>query len=108
MKVKFKNGVVKSCTAPTEQKVFRNVDGVMVGVGWLLNFRIAGGMTSDEVDNVLTLDNITSLEFLAETENGEDKTIFVLDGYDKITSSVIRHTEDTTSTSVEIQLSKGL
>ena len=108
MKVKFANGVVKPCTTPTEQKVFRNIDGVMVGVGWLLNLRLMGATTSQEVDEVLTASNITSLEFLAETENGEDKTIFVLDGYDKITSSVIRHTEDTTSTSVEIQLSKGI
>ena len=104
MKVKFANGVVKSCTTPTEQTVFRNIDGVTLGVGWLLNFRLMGSTTSQEVDEVLAASNITPLEFLSE----EDKTIFVLDGYDKITSSVIRHTEDTTSTSVEIQLSKGI
>ena len=104
MKIKFANGVVKPCTTPTEQKIFRNIDGAIVGVGWLLNLRLMGATTSQEVDEVLTESNIATLEFLSE----EDKTIFVLDGYDKITSSVIRHTEDTTSTSVEIQLSKGV
>jgi hypothetical protein len=41
-------------------------------------------------------------------ENGEDKLLFTLEGYEKVTSSVIRHAEDIASTTVEIQLTKGL
>ena len=105
MKVKFANGVIKKCIAPTEQKVFKTVDGTS---GWILNLRLVGGMTSTELDNLSSLENIAPLEFLTETENGEDKVLFTLDSYEKITSSVIRHAEDTESTTVEIQLTKGL
>lgn len=104
MKVKFANGAIKECAAPTEQKAFRTVGGN----GWILNLRLMGEITSTELDELITTENITSLEFLSETDKGEDKTIFTLDGYEKITSSTIRHAEDTTSTSVEIQLTKGL
>jgi hypothetical protein len=105
MKVKFANGVVKNCIAPTEQKVFKTVGGTS---GWILNLRLIGKFTSTELDNLIALENIVSLEFLSETENGEDKLLFTLDGYEKVTSSVIRHAEDIASTTVEIQLTKGL
>ena len=105
MKVKFANGVVKGCNAPTEQKIFRTASGEN---GWILQLRLIGEITSTELDEILTNENIKSLEFLSETESGEDKTIFTLDGYEKITSSTIRHAEDTTSTSVDIQLTKGI
>ncbi len=104
MKVKFANGVVKECSAPTEQKAFRTVGGN----GWILNLRLIGGITSAELDELITTENIASLEFLSVPEDGEAKTIFTLDGYEKITSSTIRHAEDTASTSVDIQLTKGL
>lgn len=105
MKVKFANGAVKECSAPTEQKIFKTANGES---GWMLQLRLLGEITSTELDNLVTVENIKPLEFLAETESGEDKTIFTLDGYGKITSSTIRHAEDTKSTSVEIQLTKGL
>ena len=104
MKVKFANGAIKECAAPTEQKAFRTVGGN----GWILNLRLMGGITSAELDELLTVENIASLEFLSVPEEGEAKTIFILDGYDKISSSTIRHAEDTTATTVEIQLTKGL
>lgn len=107
MKVKFANGVVKECTSPTEQKIFKNNNGELVSVGWLLMLRLTGVITSTEIDNLLTPDNVTSLEFLTETENGEDKKLFNLDGYCKITSSTIRHSEDTNGAYAEIQLTKG-
>lgn len=101
MKVRFKDGVVKDCTAPTEQKIFKSVDGK---TGWMLMLRLIGEITSTELDNILTTDNIATLEFFSE----DNIPLFTLDGYDKITSSTIRHSEDTTSTSVEIQLTKGV
>ena len=105
MKVKFANGVVKGCSSPTEQKIFKSNSGVS---GWALSLRLIGKITSTELDEILTVENIASLEFLTEDENGENKTIFTLNGYDKITSSIIRHAEETTSTTVDIQVSKGV
>ena len=105
MKIKFANGVVKECTSPTEQKVFKTNTGVD---GWILHLRLMGEITSGELDELVTVENIAPLEFLTTTESGEDKTAFTLDGYEKITSSTIRHAEDTASTSAEIQLTKGL
>ena len=105
MKVKFPNGAIKECSAPTEQKIFKTNSNES---GWILQLRLIGEITSTELDNLITIENIATLEFLSENENGEDKTIFTLDGYKKITSSTIRHSEDTTSTSVDIQLTKGV
>ena len=104
MKVKFANGIVKSCAAPTEQKVFKSG----MGAGWILILKIVGEITSTELDSVITAENIASLDFLPETDNGEDKTLFTLSGYEKVTSSTIRHAEDITTTYAEIQLTKGI
>ena len=105
MKVKFANGVVKDCTAPVEQKVFK---AAMGGVGWMLLLRLTGAITSTELDAILTEDNVKSLKFSTVADNGEDAFLFTLDGYEKITSSIIRHSEDTTATHTEIQLTKGV
>ena len=108
MKVKFANGVVKECTAPTEQKIFKTVGGATVGAGWVLVLRLTGNTTSSELDDVLTAENVSTLEFMAEDETGFRKTLFSLSGYDKITSSTIRHSEDVAATYTEIQMSKGV
>lgn len=108
MKVKFANGVVKECTAPTEQKIFKTVGGETVGMGWVLILKLSGNITSSEIDEILTPENVGSLEFSAENEKGEDTKLFSLGGYSKITSSTIRHAEDTASTYAEIQMSKGV
>lgn len=105
MKVKFANGVTKKCASPTEQKIFRGNNGED---GWVLHLRLMGGITSEELDELLTTENITTLEFSAMTDTEEDKLAFTLDGYNKITSSTIRHAEDIESTTAEIQLTKGL
>ena len=105
MKVKFANGVVRECNAPTEQKVFKTASGEQ---GWILQLRLIGEITSNDVDAMLTTDNIGHLEFLTVEENGDEKKLFELDGYNKITSSTIRHSEDTNATSVDIQLTKGI
>lgn len=107
MKIKFTNGVVKECTAPTEQKLFKNVEGETVSAGWVLIFRIIGNITSSELDSILASD-LSELNFLSETEEGEEKALFSLTGYSKVTSSTIRHAEDTASTYAEIQMSKGV
>lgn len=104
MKVKFANGVVKECAAPTEQKAFK----AGIGVGWVLLLRLIGEITSTELDVLLTEDNISSLEFMTTTESGEDKTIFTLEGYNKVTSSTIRYAEGEEDIASEIQLTKGM
>lgn len=114
MKVKFKDGTVKTCSAPTEQKIFKNVrddagNTVSTGYGWLSIFKISGCMTSDEADHILTTENIGKLEFLAENiETGELVKLFEINGYSKISATTIRHAEDETESYTEIQLSKGV
>ena len=105
MKIKFANGVIKECASPTEQKVFKTNSG---NSGWILNLRWIGEITAGELDELIKVKNIAPLEFLTTTESGEDITSFTLDGYEKITSSTIRHAENTALTSAEIQLTKGL
>lgn len=113
MKAQFKDGTIKSCSAPTEQKVFKNKkdelgNTVTVASGWIMIFNLSGGMTSDEADRILTEDNISKLVFLTENESGEDVELFELSGYTKISSTTIRHAEDDSASYTEIQLTKDL
>ncbi len=109
MKVKFANGVTKVCSSVTEQKIFKNVGGETVGAGWILFLKLSGETTSSALDDLLTAENVASLEFSATNEEtGEETVLFTLTGYDKITSSTIRHSEDSTATYAEIQISKGV
>lgn len=108
MKVKFENGITKECTAPMEQKIFRNIGGETVGVGWILMLKLTGGITSSEIDSIMTANNTNSLEFLTENDSGEETTLFNLNGYNKITSSIIHYAEDTSAAYAEIQLTKGV
>lgn len=100
MKVKFKDDTVKSCTAPTEQKLFRGNDTA----GWVLMFSLIGEVTSADLDEVLTPENVSELTFL--TDN--DTEIASADGYNKISSCTIRHAENPQDTRAEIQLTKGV
>lgn len=112
MKVQFKDGTIKNCTAPVEQKVFRNSEAV----GWMLIFNLKGETTSNEVDALLTADNIKELTFIPdhsaiiEGEESEaiETTPIRLLNYDRVSSSAIRYAEDISMTRVEIQLSKGV
>ncbi len=108
MKVKFSNGTIKECSAPTEQKIFKNIEGETVASGWVLIFRLTGGITSDELDSIITSENVGSLTFLTENEEGEQIEAFKLENYGKISSSVIRHSEKVSATYADIQLSKGV
>ena len=111
MKVKFANGTVKSCAAPTEQKLFKTTDGVTLGAGWILILRLTGSITSTELDALLTNENVGALEFLSDGSDGDDggaETLFTLNGYEKVTSSTIRHSENAENTYAEIQISRGI
>lgn len=99
MKVKFMNGSIKECSAPSEQKLYK----AGVSAGWIVTFRLLGEITSHELDELFTEENIFSLDFLSET-----KTLFTLSNYRKTTSAIIRHDENTADTYAEIHLTKGV
>ena len=102
MKVKFKDGTIKDCSTPTEQKVFKASEAA----GWILSFALVGNMTSAEVDNIIATENISHLIFISEDENGVETTIDLL-GYNKVSSAIIRYNEQE-KTRVEIHLTKGV
>lgn len=98
MLVKFKNGTEKKCTNPIEQKVFRSG----VAAGWLCTFNLSETTTSTELDALLTEENVSELTFC----NDVSEELFTISDYTKITSAIIRYTEE--GSKVEMQLSKGL
>lgn len=98
MLVKFKNGTKKKCTNPIEQKLFRSGNAA----GWLCSFSISETVTSTELDALLTSENIITLIFC----NDNSEELFTINEYNKVTSAVIRYTED--ESVVEVQFSKGL
>ena len=104
MKVKFTDGSVRNCTLPTEQKIFKTVNKETISIGWVMGFSLLGEIASDDVDRLLTSDNIGTLVFLSDA--GEE--LFMLSGYEKITAATIRHADNPSATGVEVQLSKGV
>lgn len=104
MKVKFANGVVKECASPIEQRIYKSG----IGVGWILSLKLIGETTSADIDSLITSENVSTLEFFNETEDGKTITLFTLSDYDKCSSSIIRHAEHTIATQADIQLTKGV
>ena len=99
MKVKFKDGTIKNCSNPTEQKIFRSG----TAAGWICSFRLTDVMTSADVDAVLANANMAEITFLTDDTSAE---MFTLTDYDKVSSVIIRHTN--AGSQVEIQLTKGV
>lgn len=108
MKIKFLNGVIKKCEAPTEQKVFRNSDNDITESAWVLTIRLADTVTSDELDEIILPENTSTLKFYTD----ENIEIFTLNGYNKTTFAKIRYSEtisdENSDTYADIQLSKGV
>lgn len=100
MKIRFADNTEKTCSAPVEQKVFRNGEAT----GWLISFRILGFINSGELDTLLCESNLLSLLFL--TDAGDD--VIALSGYNKVTSCSVRYAENAGDFTAEIQLSKGV
>ena len=98
MLVKFKDGTERECANPTEQKIFKSGGAA----GWMCALAITQDMASEEADAVITPENVSELTFCSD---GGD-TLFTLTGYDKITSTVIRHSAG--SATVEVQMLKGV
>lgn len=98
MNVKFKDGAIKTCTTPTEQKLFKSGEDA----GWILSFALIGDITSAEVDNLISKDNISELIFTSVHEEGE--TSFSLNDYERTSSVIVRYSEIKEQTRVELQL----
>ena len=97
MKIKFNDGTIKDCTQPTEQKLFR--EGV--AAGWLLSVSITDGkLTSDDIDKLITTENVSNLTFTDD----EEKELYVLGGYTQIASVAIRHSD--TQSRADLQIKK--
>lgn len=105
MKVQFKNGTEMSCTAPIEQKIFKNADAA----GWLLLLNLTQELTSVELDEFIRDENIAEITFKSDaTDEKASETLFRLTDYDKVTSVIIRHSEEEGKSKAEIQLTKGV
>ena len=66
-------------------------------------FSIEGEATSEEMDTLLSKENISLLKF--ESGEGENKTEYSILNYERVLAVAIRHSESITK--VEIQLIKG-
>ncbi len=98
MKAKFNDGTTVNCTSPVEQKLYRSG----ASVGWMCSFRLTDTLTSNDIDTVLTEDNISKIIFVDDGGN----ELFEIEGYTKLSSVIIRYSES--GAAVEIQLSKGV
>ena len=96
----FVNQTVKTCSVPTEQKVFRNG----VPAGWIVVFQLTGDITSEELDNLTTIENLATLSFKDDGGNA----LFELTGYTKVSSAVIKHGQTSKDTVAELQFTKGV
>lgn len=100
MKVMFK-GVEGAfeCTEPIEQKLFQGGSAV----GWVLMFHIHGGVSSSDVDGIITPESISDMTFIS----GEDdnQTAIRLTGYSEIRACTIRHRAGSAVT--ELQFTKA-
>lgn len=100
MKVMFVDQTVKTCSVPTEQKVFRSG----VPAGWIVVFQLTGDITSEELDNLTTIENLATLSF----KDDDGNALFELTGYTKVSSAVIKHGQTSKDTVAELQFTKGV
>ncbi len=83
MLLKFKDGTVKKCSNPVEHRFMRNGEPA----GWICTVRILENMSTSEIEQILSNDNISQLTFC----NMLSDELFVLSGYQKVISTTIRH-----------------
>lgn len=97
MYIKF-NGIETNFTftSAIEQKLYKQGESN----GWLLSLGISGNFTAQELDSKLNAESIGTITLVGETEQT------VISGYEKITSCVVRYSEN--KTTAEIQLTKGV
>lgn len=84
-------------TSIIEQKLYKQGEGT----GWLLSLNLSGDFTAQEIDAMLDKESISEITLVGENENNT-----VISGYEKVTSCVVRYSED--KSVAEIQLIKGV
>ena len=84
-------------TSVIEQKIYRQG----AESGWMLSLNINGDFKAQDLDSVLSEENISEITLVGEKEENT-----VISGYEKVTSCVVRYSED--KATAEIQLIKGV
>lgn len=98
MFIKFKGKDTKlTTTSIIEQKLFRQGESA----GWLLSLHINGNFNAPELDSMLTEESISEITLV-----GESEVSTTISGYQKVTSCVVRYSDE--NTVAEIQLTKGV
>lgn len=98
MFIKLKgNETELTTTSIIEQKLFRQGESV----GWLLSINLKGNFNAKDIDGILTTESIGEITLVGEAEKPT-----IITGYNKITSCVVRYSEE--NTTAEIQLTKGV
>lgn len=82
-----------------EQKLYRQG----AESGWMLSLNIKGDFNAQDLDSVLSEENVSEITLVGEAD---DNT--VISGYQRVTSCVVRYSEDKTQTTAEIQILKGV
>lgn len=98
MVLKFKDGTTKACSNPIEHRLLR--DGSPVG--WICTVKILENMSMEEIDQILTNDNISELIFC----NRLSEELFTLSGYQKVINVIIRHPG--ARSEIEVQFEKSI
>lgn len=106
MLVSFKNTETKLKTSgATEQKLFKNGESV----GWLLSITVTDTLSANELDELLTLENIGEISLYNVNDSSDEQgtsLIAKFTGYEKLTSCLLRYADN--KQSIDIQLTKGV
>jgi hypothetical protein len=98
MKIRFKDGQEKACSSIVEQKIFRGGSPT----GWVMTFQMSGVLGSDELDKIITKENISHITIL-KADGTEKATV---EGYNTVNSVSVRYRTDVDVT--EVQLTKPI
>ncbi len=98
MFIKFKGNETQfTTTSIIEQKLYKQGEGT----GWLLSLNISGDFTAQDIDETLNEKSISEITLIGEKEENT-----VISGYERVTSCVVRYSED--KSVAEIQLLKSV
>lgn len=84
-------------TSIIEQKLYKQGESA----GWLLSLNLSGYFTAQEVDGMFDKESISEITLCGETAENT-----VISGYEKVTSCVVRYSDDVST--AEVQLVKGV
>ena len=97
MVIKLKgNETELTTTSVIEQKLYKQG----VATGWLLSLNLSGCFSAHDIDGMLSEEGISEITLIGENEENT-----MISGYEKVTSCVVRYSEN--KATAEIQLIKG-